>query len=321
MFTTLNWIIGLQMNTIERVALRNHLLRSDFVEICQNIQDRIDNEMRRNKEGAMSKLDDDVRGNTITLTGALDTTYKGFAEMFAKQVDIFLKVWANDRDDYVRQNEDMSDTQKLFESMKISTTANSCEAQFLSSMQLLACIPPDSRFGPAMWNQLQDHLELLLMTSMGRSEEQLSNEEKEEIKEFDISSFEGLNKLKQLANETFSGKNVVSQDDSVMKEQLEAARHKIEKLEKKNDEQREEIEKSKNTIDPETAKKLEERSKKLEETEKELKQAKDEIEKLKKNIRDGVVVGGDDGGRTKQRVRDQPKFLKYTRMLKLHMYV
>jgi hypothetical protein len=77
-FTTLNFIIGLQTDIMKKVLLRNHLLRSDFVEVCEDILSRVTRELEDDQDSAAAKLDDDVRGNTITQTGALDTTKQAY---------------------------------------------------------------------------------------------------------------------------------------------------------------------------------------------------------------------------------------------------
>ena len=76
--TTLNFIIGLQTDIMKRVLLRNHLLRSDFVEVCEDILSRVTRELEDDQDSAAAKLDDDVRGNTITQTGALDTSKQAY---------------------------------------------------------------------------------------------------------------------------------------------------------------------------------------------------------------------------------------------------
>jgi hypothetical protein len=100
-FTTLNFIIGLQTDIMKRVSLRNHLLRSDFVEVCQDILSRAAHEIQDDQVSAAAKLDDDVRGNTISQTGALDTSKQAFVKEFGKQLNIFKAVWQNDREEYV----------------------------------------------------------------------------------------------------------------------------------------------------------------------------------------------------------------------------
>ena len=100
-FTTLNFIIGLQTDIMKRVTLRNHLLRSDFVEVCEDILSRVSHELEDDQDSAAAKLDDDVRGNTISQTGALDTTKQAYVRDFGKQLNIFKAVWQNDQNEYV----------------------------------------------------------------------------------------------------------------------------------------------------------------------------------------------------------------------------
>ena len=129
---------------------------------------------------------------------------------------------------------------------------------------------------------------------------------------YDSRCFDGLAKIRALTKDVFSGKGgVVSSqpDTSVEKEQLDAARKVIEKLNKKVDDMRESLEKKEKevVIPPETLNKLKN-------TEEKLKQAQEEIERLKKS-------GGSSAGTTTKttKVRDLPRFKKYTQMLKLHM--
>ena len=154
-------------------------------------------------------------------------------------------------------------------------------------MQLIACIPPDTRFGPMIWENIQDRLELLLLTATGRP---LNKEDKDKLELYDSRCFDGLAKIRELTKDVFSGKDgVVSsqQDTSVEKEQLDAARKVIEKLNKKVDDMRESLEKKEKevVIPPETLNKLKD-------TEEKLKQAQEEIERLKKSGGGGGTSAG-----------------------------
>ena len=179
---------------------------------------------------------------------------------------------------YVRENEDLSDVKQLYDYVHVTTSTNRCEAQFLSTMQLIACIPPHTPIGPEIWENIQNNLQSLLLTATGRT---LNKEEEDQKESYDSRCFEGLAKIRELTKDVFSGKDgVVSsqQDTSVEKEQLDTARKVIEKLNKKVDDMRESLEKKEKevVIPPETLNKLKD-------TEEKLKQAQEEIERLKKS--------------------------------------
>ena len=62
-------------------------------------------------------------------------------------------------------------------------------------MQLIACIPPDTRFGPMIWENIQDRLEFLLLTATGRDPESLKKDEKDDVALYVVIERENLNRL------------------------------------------------------------------------------------------------------------------------------